>query len=329
MPEIAVLGESQMRKPPEEQNKQSPISFEVPLLPKQQRKQYIPPDKRGGRPKAMTIALSIWSPDGIVICTNSQVTVPQYMKFSGQKIKTFWDAEKWSVAVAYSGDPERMQRICEQMRSSLYSGQNINEDFVKSSFEDALSDARSSIINPQYESIDALCCFSRPRTEQEDHAWSDKGLHVFVGKNGVVTQPTEEFTILGIGDSALSRYLENLLSAYSQCYVEYPMALVIGVYIVQQAVKYSDGCGGDMQVCILRRGHPPLPNLRKRLPMAQILQLGEALEGILQKTVVFALGADQQGIDYEKDESPETALLNKVFSLKEEMRKLEGELDVP
>lgn len=275
----------------------------------------------------MTIALAIRAPDGIVICTDSQLTVPQYMKFSGRKIKKFWEQEKWAVAIAYAGDPERMQRICEKMEASLYSGHDINEDFVKYSFEDALLDARSSIINPQYESIDALCCFSRPQTEQEDHAWSDKGLHVFVGKNGVVTQPIDEFTILGIGDSALSRYLENFLSSHSKCYVEYPMALVIGTYIVQQAIRYIDGCGGDLQVCILRRGYPPLPKLGRALPIAQISRLGERLGAILQKTVIFALGADWAGADYQKSESPETALLNEVFSLKEEIRKLEDALN--
>lgn len=184
----------------------------------------------------MTIALGIQTPDGIVLCSDSQLTVPQYMKYSDSKIRTIESGEEWSVALTYSGDPERMNRIYERMRLSLLiepSEEKINSDYVRKSFEEALSEARQSIIH-SYENIDVLCAFA---TREEDFGFAGAGLHLFSGKNGVVVKPNNEFSILGAGDSSLTRYLENLLSSFGQSYMEYRTALMIGAYIVEQAKK--------------------------------------------------------------------------------------------
>lgn len=86
-------------------------------LPNKHVTPYIRPELPKAKP--MTIALGIQTPDGIVLCSDSQLTIPQYMKYSDSKIRIIENGEEWSIALTYSGDPERMNRIYELMRRSL------------------------------------------------------------------------------------------------------------------------------------------------------------------------------------------------------------------
>lgn len=290
----------------------------VPFPPK---KPYIRRTQEWPKERArnVTIAIGIHTPDGIVLCSDSQLTVAGYMKYYGQKIETIWDGEKWSVALTYSGDPERMRRIYEHMRERLRdAGKQVDEPYVKHCFEEALADARSSIIDYSNEMIDALCGFARTQTREEERAWSSKGLHLFSGKSGVVTEVSTEFSILGTGDSSLTRYLERLLSSFGQCYIEYGTALVLGAYIVEQAKKYIDGVGGDLQACLLRSGRPPKCHLAPT-ETARLVKLGESLEAALQKTVVFSLGVELEDMNFDRGQSWEESLLNALDVLRNEI----------
>lgn len=150
-------------------------------------------------------------------------------------------------------------------------------------------------------------------------------LDLFSGKNGVVVKPINEFSIFGAGDSSLTRYLESLLSSFGQSYMEYRTALVIGAYIVEQAKKYVDMCGGDLQVCILRSGYKPLSRLNPAI-VERLTELGTSLENILQKMIVCSLGVEIEAINYEKGETWEGSLINAVNSLRNDLWKLDLKL---
>jgi hypothetical protein len=284
------------------------------MLPKKPERPYIRPVVDD-----MTIAIGIRAADGIVLCSDSQLTVPLQMKYYDSKIRTINFTDQWSCALTYSGDPERMQRIYELMDESLRRVSEVNEDRVRSCFESALTDVRESI-RSEYENIDALCAFARKMTLAEERAWSDKGLHLFAGKNGAVTKPTNEFSVLGVGNAPLTRYLETLLSSFGQAYIEYTMAMVIGAYIVEQAKKYIDGCGGDLQMCVLRSGFEPKSHLYP-VEMRRLVQLGESLEAIMRKAAICGLRAEMEKINYEGD-SIQQSLLDDLQKLRNEMAQL-------
>lgn len=107
-------------------------------LPNKHATPYIRRDLPKARP--MTIALGIQTPDGIVLCSDSQLTIPQYMKYSDSKIRIIEYGEGWSVALTYSGDPERMNRIYESMRRCLITEpeqENITAEYVRKCFEES------------------------------------------------------------------------------------------------------------------------------------------------------------------------------------------------
>jgi len=58
----------------------------------------------------MTIALGFKSHDGIVLCTDSQITKEGGLKFEGQKIR-FILSDRWAVALAFAGSADLMQLV--------------------------------------------------------------------------------------------------------------------------------------------------------------------------------------------------------------------------
>src|SRR6185437_4269230 len=106
-----------------------------PRLPHKPIKPYIPSDKREAR--ALTIALGFHSLSGIVLCSDSQFTIPQYMKYSGRKLFFIPGADRaWSIGLTYCGDPERADRIYEQMKKSVCGQATLDKDTVRQCFED-------------------------------------------------------------------------------------------------------------------------------------------------------------------------------------------------
>jgi 20S proteasome alpha/beta subunit len=258
----------------------------------------------------MTIALGLKALDGIILCSDSQIGIPQYMKHSGRKVFSLGSESngpnRWAIGFTYSGDPERMDSLYEKMQDSLYKSNTIDKGAVKSSFEQALTEVRSSIINPPYEDADILCGGSTSEDE----------LFLFSGKNGVVTE-SKEFVLLGIGDSSLSRYLENLFPK-GRTLIDFSTGLVVGAYIVEQAAKYVDGVEGPLQLCLLRAGYPP----KNFYDLTVIHNLTKAMDQILRKSLVLSLGVEFEGIDYEEGQTAYESLMADIHNLRREIQKL-------
>jgi len=53
----------------------------------------------------VTIGIRFFCSDGIVLCSDTQVTWEQFHKDYEHKIKHYGEAEKWIVAFTYSGNP--------------------------------------------------------------------------------------------------------------------------------------------------------------------------------------------------------------------------------
>src|ERR1700691_2136929 len=216
----------------------------IPKLPYKPTKPYIQPRNT----QAMTIAIGLKACDGVVFCSDSQITIPQYMKYTGPKVFTLSsnknDANKWAIGFTYSGDPERMHRVFEQMSDVLCKKDvTVNKDLIRTCFEKSLGDVRSTIINTNYESIDILCGGSIGTSSEP---------FMFCGKSGSITE-SKELVLLGCGDSSLSRYLEGMFPD-GRLLMDASTALVSGAYLIEQAKLYVDGCGGNSQISLVTSG---------------------------------------------------------------------------
>jgi hypothetical protein len=66
-----------------------------------------------------------------------------------------------------------------------------------------------------------------------------------------VVSIANDYECIGIGDSSLLRFLERMVGKQSiGAYITHQASL-FAVYLIYQAKKYIDGCGGDTQVSVL------------------------------------------------------------------------------
>src|SRR5208282_3434119 len=122
------------------------ITSVIPKLPNRSPKPYILPNKR--ETKAMTIALGFPCIDGIVLCSDSQVTTPGAMKYHESKIHTVaWMGEgvEWTVGLTYSGNPDVMKSLFEKMSDALTAqGIKLTESFVAETLQQCLIEVHAN-----------------------------------------------------------------------------------------------------------------------------------------------------------------------------------------
>jgi hypothetical protein len=259
----------------------------------------------------VTIAIGMCTTEGIVLCSDSQITGPGY-KYQEPKIQSMdlYGKADWSLALAYSGDPEKMTSLCERMDSCV--SQNdavVDSRYVKASFETAISEVRNTIVTHSDPDIDALCGFL-----------DRDGIPIqFTGKNGVVSE-SAKWSILGVGDTSLTRYLQKILPIHRSL-ESIGTALAVGAYIVKQASDYIDGCGGNLQACILR------PNFRPYdlhgMKQTAIKYIDELIDNVLRRALLCASGIELlSDLDHARDKSPEENLIEEIHRARAQINSL-------
>jgi 20S proteasome alpha/beta subunit len=264
-------------------------------LSKPAKKPYIAPTPKT-RTKAVTIAIGMWTHEGIVLCSDSQITGAGY-KYSDEKIFSIdLDGKAdWSLGLTYSGDPEKIKSIFETMENYLFQPDVVaDHESVKTLFETSLTNTRNSIVTHSDPDIDALCGFID----------SDGKATLFTGENGVVSE-SSKWVVLGVGQASLTRYLQKILPI-ERSLQTIPTALAMGAYIIKQATDYVDGCGGNLQVCILRHGFAPS---HVSAGMTAIKYSTTLLDSLLKKSLLFCSGVELfPSLDYADDRTMETEI---------------------
>lgn len=71
----------------------------------------------------------------------------------------------------------------------------------------------------------------------------------------IVTR-ARDYEYVGVGDSSLLRHINHLIGNKPE-YRRVSEALPLGVYLVMQAKRYIDGCGGDTDAFVIRPNATP------------------------------------------------------------------------
>ncbi len=213
----------------------SPQLIEVPI---RHRKPYpdTPPKPKTPRGKAMTIAAGFRCQDGIILCADRQISSVGRHKYSEEKILPI-DGVNWKVALTYAGEPG----LAKEARDKIVIGLRAAQTLSRQEFMDVCDDVLTNRMVRQYVDLDLwlLVAYTAKKEEPELMVFDGKALFVGAG-----------FHCFGVGDSSLIRFLEkNLYSPDISC----EFGEVFAIYLVGQAKKYIDHCGGETDILTLRR----------------------------------------------------------------------------
>jgi 20S proteasome alpha/beta subunit len=190
--------------------------------------------------KAMTVAVGLWCDDGLVFCTDSQITVTGGLKYPAKKIFNY-SYRNWAVSMAYSGSPEMMGLIDEkfygEMLNPKYDDDECWEDNVRSVIEKVLHQV---IKKHKRHHIELLCGTMMGADIQG--LWRTQNTLVVDAEIG---------ECIGVGDSSVLRFISDVLVQPRMTITE---GIVIACYMVSKAITYIDGCDGPLQATVLADG---------------------------------------------------------------------------
>ena len=186
----------------------------------------------------MTIALGFRAPDGIVLCTDSQMTKEGGLKFNDKKIFNIVN-ERWTAGIAFAGSADLMKNIVDELDGLL---------------SDLERDGPPVTVQAQMCLEQVAESFSKKYRDKvvEFLFGISDGLYgkaLFSVRGKVVSRGEREY--IGVGDSSVIRYLAGLFGGpmdASQC-------LLLACYMVHQAKEFIDQCGGPIQTCVLNKGY--------------------------------------------------------------------------
>jgi len=253
--------------------------------------------RRAYKGKPMTVALGFRCEDGIVLCADTQITKEGALKYYQKKTFLVEGSDRWSVGFTYSGNPDVMDLVIEKMRERfLPDGIEVYDEkgerniyleptigVVREIVEEVLIQV-SKKHKKEMDSLEMLCAVSI----------AGKALEMFRTKRTLVAEA--QWECLGIGDSPLIRYLAEV---FNWPHMSTKQALLLAVYMVQQAKKYVDGCGGDTDAIIFDRKGSGEKITRERI---------KYFEQYLESTMVEASSLFAAGIKTELS-ATETELL--------------------
>jgi hypothetical protein len=191
----------------------------------------------------VTIALGFLCPDGIVLCSDRQMT-DSGAGLKYQKSKLSWMSGLFvpgielEVVSAYAGDPEAAKIMRTEIRERLGS------EIAKSKIVGFQAPAARKALERIFNNKNAKCLQMLVGIR-----FSSSEMCLFKTSGKKVLDARTEY--IGSGDCSALRYLADVLlpSFITSIY----QAQVLGSYLVSVANQYVDGCGGGPDIYTINR----------------------------------------------------------------------------
>jgi hypothetical protein len=211
--------------------------------------------------KAVSIAAAFTCTNAIVMCSDTLITYQGSHKSYEHKVFPH-QGVGWSVVFGYSGSPGLMKGFDDSFSDAMYS---IEAPISAATVEQQIKSTLSGMDSVQtQENLSMLCGIAIPNGEKRLLMTEGKDTHRI--PNGFV----------GIGDKSVVHYLSVLLIGRSSGTCTIRQAELLGIYLIQQAKNWVDGCGGDTDVIILRSDG-------RIEPSSKIIQSIEGRFGLLER----------------------------------------------
>jgi hypothetical protein len=210
---------------------------------------------------AVTIGLGFRCIDGMVLCSDSQLTKYD-LKFPGTKIhiivpEQVWEGEEWIVAMCYAGHEPIERRVFESLSNRLLGNGKPSVASARAEIEDVLAHERKQNL-AMVDRLEMLFAISISNDN-----WQ------LLRSHGKIVTPVDTFHAIGIGDSSLIRFLRDLFAMHPQ-FMQTEECVMLGTYMVGKAKKFIEGCGGETQALIV------LPNGQLRPVFGKTIEFREA-----------------------------------------------------
>jgi 20S proteasome alpha/beta subunit len=217
----------------------------------------------------MTIGIGFLCSDGVVLCSDRQLTSSSGFKYEERKI--LWTHSDFcTVIFGYAGETHAAQVMYRKIRenfqeTAIQAKGKVSTDKARNALEKIFKDKNSK----ELETLIGIRLQHSPP-------------YLFKTWGNKVVDGLAEY--IGAGDSSALRYLSGFL-IHDQ--LDVSQATIIGTYIVSVANRYVDKCGGGPDYTVLHENGMvtegtggPFPNQRERIVFCE-QEIGKELRRLL------------------------------------------------
>ncbi len=196
---------------------------------------------RTRRIKAMTIGLGFQCQDGVVLCSDRQITKDGGLKYHQRKdfCVYFRGNVEVNCAAVYAGYPDAASILFED---SAYAIRELLMRPLRGFHADVVKTVLGKIFKGNRHSKNLEMLIAVGPSNQAN--WSPFLIKTHGSR---VVRGFREF--IGVGDSSVIRYLSEIFSGA----LTVPEAEFVGTYMVSLANRFIDGCGGGPDVLVLHK----------------------------------------------------------------------------
>lgn len=220
-----------------------------PFVPFRPEKPYTPPKPRKtlSRGKAMTMVAGFACSDGVVLCADTEMTIPGWVKFPGSKIQIY-NKLKCRAAFAFAGDKGFCRMFMDKLIRRIHSAEIEGKNIVTSIEDEALT-IHQKFMGEQYEAESALILSLWQGAEGK------KRRRLYSIVQGVV-EPVQE-VVQGTGKPVTQGMVTELFSPD----MSMKRTALFAIYLLAEAKIYGSGVGKDSQILLLSHsgGWTPFP----------------------------------------------------------------------
>jgi 20S proteasome alpha/beta subunit len=184
----------------------------------------------------MTAVAGFRCKNGVVLCADRQMTGPDRLKFNDSKLRStrtpFWD-----VVFVFAGSvgiaEEAIGKISTILDEYLFA--DLDQSIVFSAVEETLTEMGRFNTYLGFQLFIAVAPID--------------GLSFLIKFDGQAIHLVAGASYLGLGESPLVRFLSEMLYSTKLAVED---GAHVAAYLITKAAKYIDGCGGAIDVVILR-----------------------------------------------------------------------------
>jgi hypothetical protein len=218
----------------------------------------------------MTVGICARCMDGAVLMADRQMTTAGGLKYYQRKTWTF-SVGSYHVSSVYAGIPEMANAFQLEFKRALpddpYSWKphkNDLQDLIETCLRRVWKKHKQDM------QLEMLLC-----------SWALGGTYQLWRSSGKVLT-NAELGCIGVGDSSVIRYLFDTFARKGR-WMQLEYFVPLGFYVMNQAKKYVEGCGGRTDCIIFqeRRSGNQIIYANDLRPVKEIEELMESLEGVV------------------------------------------------
>jgi len=211
--------------------------------------------------KGMSVGLATICTDGLVICADTLISMDTFKYYRPKLSRVQYAITSKSVVLAYSGSLDKNNVIVSQFENELGRIRDKSAQEIGDSFQAVLNGVFPGKAKENHQ---MLCGFADAKT-----------LFLLKSRDREVS-PVQVWDCIGYGDSSLIQYLATI---FLEDRIHLPIRLAVPIcdYIIAQAKKYVQWCGGDTNLFVLT----PDSKFHEQIPSSEI----DALCGRIERGI--------------------------------------------